>query len=110
MDAVQQISAQDARKLLSGPLPPRLIDVREQREWALARVEGAELLPLSQWPGIVGESLKDPEEALVLICHHGVRSASAASHLITLGFKRVFNLRGGIDAWTREVDPSVPLY
>jgi len=110
MDAVQQISAQDARKLLSGPLPPRLIDVREQREWALARVEGAELLPLSQWPGIAGESLKDPEEALVLICHHGVRSASAASHLITLGFKRVFNLRGGIDAWTREVDPSVPLY
>lgn len=87
---------------------PLLIDVREPWEYGLARIEGSRLVPLQQVPGLVGEI--DPGAELVMICHHGIRSRHAGRFLEQHGFDRIINLAGGIDAWSREVDPSIPLY
>ncbi len=95
---------------LTSATPPRLIDVREPDEWAMAKIADAELLPLSQWPAIAQEKLTNPDEALLIQCHHGGRSAQAAAFLIRAGFTNVHNVAGGIDAWSQEVDPSVPRY
>jgi rhodanese-related sulfurtransferase len=87
---------------------PPLIDVREEAEFGLARVEGARLLPLSrfdEWAPAL-----DPEEEIVFMCHHGVRSAQVCAFLARAGFRRLHNLAGGIDLWSVEVDPSVPRY
>ena len=86
----------------------RLIDVREPEEFELARVEGAELLPLSrfqEWAGAL-----DAEEEIVVMCHHGIRSAHVCAHLAAQGFTRMVNLAGGIERWSQEVDRSVPRY
>ena len=107
---IPEISVAEAKARLSGPTPPRLIDVREADEYAVAHIEGAELLPLSQWPAIAAEKLTDPGEALLIQCHHGGRSARAAEFLLRNGFTDVTNLAGGIDAWSVEVDPAVPRY
>ena len=108
--AVPEISVADAAKLLGETKPPRLIDVREQNEWDIARIAGAELLPLSQWPEIALEKLTDKSQPLLIQCHHGARSARAAEWLLAQGFTDVMNLAGGIDAWSATVDPSVPSY
>jgi rhodanese-related sulfurtransferase len=77
-------------------------------EHAIARVEGARLLPLNELPQRFEEL--DPEADLVVMCHHGIRSAQAVAFLRDKGFARVRNLAGGIDAWSRDVDDSVPRY
>ena len=105
-----EISVTEAAKLLQSAKPPRLIDVREQDEWDTARIEGAELLPLSQWPDIAVQNLTDKSQPLLIQCHHGARSAHAASWLLSQGFADVTNLAGGIDAWSEQVDASVPRY
>jgi len=108
--AVPEINVTEAHTLLTGAHPPRLIDVREEDEWAFARIPGAELLPLSQWPPIAIEKLTDKSEALLIQCHHGGRSARATAWLLEQGFANVTNLAGGIDAWAVEIDPAVPRY
>jgi rhodanese-related sulfurtransferase len=105
-----EINVIEARKLLNGANPPRLIDVREADEWETARIAGAELLPLSQWPALAVEKLTDKSQALLIQCHHGGRSARAADWLIQQGFTDVTNLAGGIDAWSALVDDSIPRY
>lgn len=85
-----------------------LIDVREPHEWTIARIDGARLLPLSRFD-LAAESL-DRDREFVLYCHHGMRSLAAAEHLRDLGFRRVWNLAGGIARWSEDVDPSVPRY
>ena len=108
--AVPEISVTDAAKLLAGENPPRLVDVREQDEWDVAKIPGAELLPLSQWPAVALQKLTDKSQPLLIQCHHGGRSARAAAWLIQQGFTDVTNLAGGIDAWSEEVDATVPRY
>ncbi|EDY20357.1 Rhodanese domain protein [Chthoniobacter flavus Ellin428] len=108
--AVPEISVIEAKERLSGPNPPRLIDVREDEEYAIARIDGAELMPLSLWPAIVAERLTDRTQPLLIQCHHGGRSARAAEFLMRNGFTDVTNLAGGIDAWAVEIDPSVARY
>lgn len=86
----------------------RLIDVREEAEWEAARIASAELLPLSrfeEWAGAL-----DAEDEIVVMCHHGIRSAQVCAYLASCGFRRMTNLEGGIDRWSREVDPEVPRY
>ncbi len=107
---VPDISVAEAAKLLGSATPPRLIDVREEDEWAVARIAGAELLPLSQWPDLALEKLTDKSQTLLIQCHHGGRSARAAAWLIEQGFADVTNLAGGIHAWSAVVDASVPRY
>lgn len=105
-----EIPVTDARDRLAGPNPPRLIDVREAQEFEFSRIPGAELLPLSQWPAVALEKLTDPAQPLLLQCHHGGRSGQAATFLLHRGFTDVTNVAGGIDAWSQEIDPSVPRY
>ena len=85
-----------------------LIDVREPYEWRIGRIDGAQLMPLGD---IYGWAAKlDPSREIVLYCHHGQRSRAAAEFLSAQGFTRVWNLTGGIDRWSAEVDPTVPRY
>ena len=85
-----------------------VVDVREPHEAAIARLPGATLIPLNSLPERVSEL--DSSREIVLHCHHGQRSMRALEFLRQAGFRKLKNLRGGIDAWSREVDPSVPRY
>jgi rhodanese-related sulfurtransferase len=85
-----------------------VIDVREPLEHEIARIEGARLLPLSRFPEWAGTL--DPESEIVFMCHHGIRSAQVCSYLAREGFKHLYNLAGGIDLWSLEVDRTVPRY
>ena len=87
---------------------PQLLDVREPWEWDTARIEGAKLIPMREVPARVAEL--DPGQEVVAICHHGGRSQQVAMFLEKNGFAKVHNLQGGVDAWSRTVDPAVPLY
>jgi adenylyltransferase/sulfurtransferase len=98
---------QVSEKLANGE-QMRFIDVREPFEHAIAYVEGAELTPLSTLHDWV-DTLKKDEE-IVVMCHHGVRSANLCMFLTSNGFQNVSNLEGGIDLWSLEVDSSVPRY
>ncbi|HEX9371543.1 MAG TPA: rhodanese-like domain-containing protein [Roseiflexaceae bacterium] len=87
----------------------RLIDVREPDEHAVARIEGAELLPLSQAQTWIDTLPRDEE--IVFFCHVGMRSAQVASFLASRrGFGSVANMLGGIDEWSLRIDPDVPRY
>ena len=105
-----EISPSETRDRLDRGEKLRLIDCREQEEFALCRIEGAELIPLSIFSGAVAERLADLNEPIVIYCHAGVRSARAAQYLAQLGYTNVRSMSGGIDAWSLEVDPSVPRY
>ena len=87
------------------------IDVREPEEFAMTRIDGAQLLPMQSVPAELQrlERLAD-NATLVLLCHHGVRILQAASWLRQQGVDNCFSLTGGIDRWSREIDPSVARY
>ncbi|HEX9243111.1 MAG TPA: molybdopterin-synthase adenylyltransferase MoeB [Anaeromyxobacter sp.] len=85
-----------------------LVDVREPHEWDICRIEGARLAPLSSFAAALGTL--DSARDVVLYCRTGVRSAKALRQLQAAGFKRVWNLTGGIHRWADEVDPSIPKY
>ena len=85
-----------------------LLDVREPFEFEVARIEGANLIPLGQLPGRLAEL--DREKEILVMCHSGMRSQQAAEFLRAAGFPRVANVAGGIDAWSQEIDPDVPRY
>lgn len=96
-----------ARRMRDGDAPC-LLDVREPFEHRIARIEPAQLVPLGALPHALSELPRDRE--IIVFCHHGVRSAGAADFLRDRGFANVRNLAGGIDRWSREVDPAVARY
>ncbi|MEE8558866.1 MAG: molybdopterin-synthase adenylyltransferase MoeB [Myxococcota bacterium] len=87
-----------------------LLDVREQVESDVAQIDGARLLPLGELPDRLEELEPWRDRLIVVHCHHGPRSRSACDMLRSHGFAQVLNLRGGIDRWSIDVDPSVPRY
>ncbi|KAK8959671.1 Rhodanese-like/PpiC domain-containing protein 12 [Platanthera guangdongensis] len=90
----------------------QLIDVREHEEISQASLPGFKVLPLRQfgtWGSVITDEF-NPEKDTYVLCHHGVRSLQVAKWLQTQGFKRVFNVSGGIDAFSLKADPSVPRY
>src|SRR3954454_20275643 len=87
----------------AGREPPLLLDVREPWEHEKARIAGSQLVPMGQIPGRLAEI--DEDQEVVAICHHGGRSLQVATFLEKNGFSKVHNLAGGIDAWSRIVDP-----
>lgn len=99
--------AELAAEMQSGHAP-LLLDVREPHEVAHCAIAGHLAIPLGQLPGRINELPK--ERPIVVQCHHGGRSAKATQYLLLQGFADVRNLSGGIDAWSLEVDPSVPRY
>ena len=103
-----EISAADAAALLKEK-GARLIDVREPWEFATAHIEGSVPIPMGDVPSRAHQEL-DPEEPLVVVCHHGVRSMNVTVWLRNQGFENAQSLRGGIDAWSVEVDPKVARY
>jgi rhodanese-related sulfurtransferase len=105
---VPQVSVRELAEWLKGPNPPLLVDVREPHEWQYCRIPGARHKPLSQILTWMPELDKSAE--IVFHCHVGVRSQQVAGFLQANGFRRVYNLRGGIDAWSLEIDPAVPRY
>lgn len=101
------MSAVEARALLEGPEPPQLVDCREPFEWRIGRLPGAVLIPLGETLDRAHEL--DPDRPVLVYCHHGVRSINAAMLLEQAGFTAM-SMRGGIDQWSVQVDPSVPRY
>ena len=108
MSVVREIDVETLASRRKSGDSPFLLDVRQPGEFALARIEGALLIPLDELPSRQGEL--DASREIVVVCHHGVRSVSGAAILQNAGFERVVSLRGGIDAWSLRVDPAVPRY
>ncbi len=102
------ISAPELVARLREGNPPRLIDVREPHELEISRLPGAELIPLGQLASRMSEL--DSAQEIVLMCKAGTRSARALEVLHSAGFRKIKNLKGGINAWARQVDPSLPVY
>ncbi len=86
-----------------------LLDVREPWEFEAAHIAGATLIPMGEVPGRAHQEL-DPDEHIVVVCHHGVRSLNVTAWLRQQGFEKAQSMRGGIDTWSRQVDGNVPLY
>jgi len=106
----QSIAPTDLATKLRGPEPPRLLDVRQPDEHAIASLPEARLIPLDQLVARVDELASWRTTEVVVYCHHGMRSQRAGELLERLGFKQVLNLAGGIDRWSVEVDPSLRRY
>ena len=107
---MEQISPVQLKEWLAnaGDTPPRLLDVREPWEHQTAHIENSMLVPMNSVPTRLSEL--DPEAETVVICHHGGRSAQVAMFLERNGFKKVFNLAGGVDGWARQVAPDMATY
>ena len=106
---VQEISATDLKQRMDAGDNIQLIDVREPQEWAFAKIEGAKLIPLGEIMNRMDEL--DENREIVIHCKSGMRSARAVEALQRAGFKGdLKNLKGGITAWSNDVDPKVPKY
>jgi rhodanese-related sulfurtransferase len=105
-----EISPQEAQRRLNAG-KAIFIDVREPEEFRTARIDGARLIPMQDIPAEL-QKLEElaGENELLLFCHHGVRSLQAAQWLREHGLENCFSVTGGIDRWSREIDPSVPRY
>jgi rhodanese-related sulfurtransferase len=107
---VQQIQPAELQARLDAGESVYLVDVRNPDEHAYCRLPHSLLIPLPESPGRVHE-VRPPEEAMVVVyCHHGIRSLSGAAIVGQAGHANVASLAGGIDAWSRLIDPSVPRY
>jgi rhodanese-related sulfurtransferase len=104
-----EITPEQFKKLRDQESSYTLVDVREPWEFQTAKIEGATLMPVGDVPSRAHQEL-DPEQHIVVYCHHGVRSMNVTSWLRQQGFEKAQSLAGGIDRWAREVDPSVPQY
>ena len=106
-----EISVTDTHELLTaGDDAVRLIDCREQDEWDICHIDGAELMPLTRFGEEAEAKLQDATQRLIIYCHHGMRSLRAASWLRQKGFDKVQSMAGGIAAWSDYVDPEMPRY
>jgi len=103
-----EVTVQDAAVLLEEG-SAKLIDVREPWEYATAKIEGSLLIPMGDIPARAHQEL-DPDDRLLILCHHGARSNSVTNWLRQQGFDAAQNVAGGIDAWSAEVDPKIPRY
>lgn len=106
---IEEISAVDLRSRLNNGDDIQLIDVRQPDEYAFAKIEGAQLIPLGEVVSRMSEL--DESRETIIHCKMGGRSAKAIEMLEAAGFKgKMKNLKGGITAWSNDVDPSVPKY
>jgi adenylyltransferase/sulfurtransferase len=108
MDSQYEISPKELADQLQNGNKPRLLDVREPQELNISQLPGAELIPLGQLPARLADL--DTADNFVVFCRTGVRSGRAVEFMRSAGFKKVKNLKGGINAWARTVDPSLPIY
>jgi rhodanese-related sulfurtransferase len=104
-----EITAEEVKGKLDQGEALTLLDVRESWEFETAKISCAKLMPMGDVPSRAHQEL-DPEEHIVVMCHHGVRSMNVTVWLRQQGFEKVQSMRGGIDAWSRQVDQTVPKY
>ncbi|MHC4262552.1 MAG: rhodanese-like domain-containing protein [Planctomycetota bacterium] len=105
---IERIEPVDLKARLDAGEDLVLVDVREDQELEICKIEGALHIPLSEFQARFEEL--DREHSIVCICHHGMRSANAAGFLAEQGYERLINLTGGIDAWAGQVDPEMARY
>ena len=105
---MDEITPQDLKARLDRNDRPVLVDVRDDWETKLCRLDNALHIPMEELEFRTEEL--NPADDIVVYCHHGVRSAAVADYLRRLGFTRVRNLSGGLDAWARAVEPSMRRY
>src|SRR5436309_8783120 len=107
---VTQITPQQLAEKLAAGEPVYLLDVRQPDEHAFAALPNSTLIPLGDLPSRTAE-VEPPTGALVVVyCHHGIRSLTGAALLERAGIGPAASLAGGIDAWSRLIDPEVPRY
>jgi rhodanese-related sulfurtransferase len=104
-----EISPGQVKSLQTSAETFTLLDVREAWEYEAARIAGAKHIPMGDIPARAHQEL-DPDDHIVVVCHHGVRSLTVTNWLRQQGYEKVQSMRGGIDGWARTVDPKVPLY
>lgn len=109
-DGIVQLDAPSAVRMLQQEDAPVLVDVRTDMEWQIARIAGAKLMPLQEFGARWRELEGLQDKPIILQCHHGMRSYQAAMFLREKGFRSLFNLVGGIDAWSVQVDPEIARY
>jgi rhodanese-related sulfurtransferase len=108
-DVPLEVSPSEVKARIDSGEAVRLIDVREPQEHQITRIEGAELIPMNSIPQHLQE-LEDDGPALIVFCHHGVRSLSVVDWLRRQGVENCQSMAGGIDLWSLTVDPAVPRY
>ena len=104
-----QISPQEVKQRLDSGEKIRLVDVRETFEFQQAHIEGSELIPMRTVPAALA-TFEDEKAAIIVFCHHGMRSLQVVSWLREQGVELCSSMEGGIDRWSLEIDPSVPRY
>jgi monothiol glutaredoxin len=104
---VRQLSAPELKAMMDAGIPLLLVDVRTEEERAVAKIDGSRLLDQEYYNHLLG---LDRDRTIVFQCHHGFRSQSAAEYCLRAGFRNLYNLVGGIEAWSQLVDPSVARY
>ncbi len=105
---MREVSPQEVHASLQAADAPMLLDVREPWEFAICHIRDALSVPMNAIPSRLAEL--DPDRPVVVICHHGGRSAQVGAFLERNGFSDVRNLTGGVAAWARTVDLSMPTY
>jgi rhodanese-related sulfurtransferase len=104
-----EIAPEELQSLLDAKSDVVVLDVRESWEFEAARIANSKHIPMGDIPARFNQEL-DPEDHIVVVCHHGVRSMNVTAWLRQQGFEKAQSLRGGIDRWARQIDPKVPIY
>lgn len=104
-----EITVDDLKSRIASGNPPLLLDVREPWEYQAAHLPDTMLMPMNEVPSRAFNEL-DEEQPIAVLCHHGARSLSVANWLRQQGFTKAQSVAGGIDLWSRVIDPAVPRY
>jgi len=104
-----EIKPEDLKSLRDAGNDVTVLDVREPWEYQIAKIDGSKHIVMGDIPARFNQEL-DPEDHIVVVCHHGVRSMNVTAWLRQQGFEKAQSLQGGIDRWARQIDPSVPVY
>ena len=104
-----EITVDQLKQQLAAEHPPLLLDVRESWEYETAHIAGSTLIPMNDIPARAHQEL-DEDASILVLCHHGARSLSVAAWLRQQGFDKAQSVSGGIDAWSRTIDPTIPRY
>lgn len=105
---MQQLTVKQLKNSLSNDPSLVLLDVREPWEFEICHIEGSKNIEMSKILSSLSEF--NPQNMIVVICHHGTRSFQVANYLESEGFENVVNLEGGVDSWARSIDQSMPTY
>lgn len=105
---MQETTVEELKKRQDSGDSFTLLDVREPHEVHISKIENSTLIPLDDLPSRLDEL--DKEQEIVVMCRSGARSAKACNLLMESGFDQVSNLKGGINEWSKKIDPSLPVY